>query len=123
MKPLIFSALLLSAIGGASTHASAQVRVNVNLGTPIANETWYNDEADYYYLPEQQVYYNPGRKVYVWQDNNAWVYGNRLPDRYHGFNYRKSHYVKMHERAPFNRNDEYQKKYPRNWHGDNGHRH
>ena len=117
MKNILAAALLLFSTAAISNQATAQVRVNVNIGTPVAQSPWYNTDDNYYYLPEQGVYYNVNRSVYVYQDNNQWVYGQNLPSRYNGYNWRKSHYVVVRDRSPFNYHDSYSGRYGRNYNG------
>src|SRR5690348_1710335 len=107
MKQLIMGTIVALSTLGAFTSATAQVRVNVNLGTPVNNASWNNTDDNYYYLPEQGIYYNPNRRVYVYQENNNWVYNNRLPSRYNGYNWSRSHYVRVRERSPYMHHDEY----------------
>lgn len=103
-----------------ATDAGAQVHVKVNLGIPVSRESWYSTDNDYYYLPEQGVYYNVRRKVYVYPENGTWVYRRTLPSRYGSYSIRTSHYVKIHDRSPFNRDNDYKQRYS---HRDDDHRH
>jgi hypothetical protein len=118
MKNILAAALLLFSTAATYQHtAQAQVRVNVNIGTPVAQSPWYSTDDDYYYLPEQGVYYNVNRRVYVYQDNNQWMYAQNLPSRYNGLTWKKSHYVRVRDRSPFNYHNSYSKKYGRNYNG------
>jgi|GEM_PF-2246616 len=110
IKKLSLIALLLCL----SAPAMAQVNINVNLGTPVYRQPIYNEVADYYYLPDYGVYYNVNRQVYVYPEQGQWVYARRLPARYgYHHDWRRTHFVRMHERAPFLRNDYYGNKYNR----------
>lgn len=117
MKKLAILTTLILGLG-TSFSGNAQVRVNVNIGTPVVHERWYSSDNDYYYLPEQGVYYNVRRRVYVYPEGGRWMYANRLPGRYGNYTYRTSHVVRIHERSPFNRNDVYRRRYYR---GENRH--
>ena len=119
MKKLIIATLLTCSIGVA-TSTTAQVHINVNIGKPVAGEAWYNNDDNYYYLPEQGVYYNVNRHVYVYQDNNDWVYGPSLPARYNGYTWQRSHYVVVRERTPFSHHDNYVTRYPHDYKGGHG---
>lgn len=106
---ILFVFALLFAVG---RPATAQVNVNVNMGAPQYRQPIYHEVADYYYLPDYGVYYNVNRKMYFYPEHGRWVYARRLPKRY-GFHHdwRRTHFVRMHERAPFFRNDYYHRKY------------
>jgi hypothetical protein len=117
MKQHLMGLVLALSSLSIATGAAAQVRVNVNLGTPVNNASWYNTDENYYYLPEQGIYYNPDRRVYVYQENNNWVYGSRLPARYRGYNWNRSHYVRVRERTPFMHHDEYARRFNRGYRG------
>ncbi len=110
MKRLIICFAL--AIGVlAAEKSSAQVRVNIDIGRPVASEPWYGVDDDYYYMPDYGVYYNVQRRVYVYPDNGRWVYGSSLPSSYGHVTYRRAHHVRIHERSPFDRDDDYRVKY------------
>jgi hypothetical protein len=118
-KLIVLSTLILGLCS--SFHADAQVQVNVNIGTPVVQERWYSSDNDYYYLPEPGVYYNVRRRVYIYPEGGRWVYGRHLPGRYGNYTYRTSRVIRIHERSPFNHNDQYRKRYYRgNNHHDNG---
>lgn len=106
--------LLIGLMLGLGAPAFAQVNINVNVGTPVYRQPIYTEVADYYYLPDLGVYYNVPRQVYVFQDRGQWIYARRLPARFgHHHDWRRTHFVRMHERAPFLRNDYYYRKYSR----------
>ena len=127
-KLLIFSGLALSLCAGFGTTASAQVRINVSLGAPVAQQPWYGYDDDYYYMPEQDVYYNVARRVYVYPEGGSWMYAGHLPDRYHGYSWNSGQYYRIHSRAPFDRNNYYRQQYAqgydrREYRGDGGNPH
>lgn len=117
MKKLMIGAMLAFSFMCAGSAANAQVRISATFGAPVAKATWYNSDESYYYLPEQGIYYNPTRRVYVFQDNGNWVYSSRLPRRYNGYTWRRSHYVRVRERAPFMHHDEYANHFNQNYRG------
>jgi hypothetical protein len=98
-----------------STSSQAQVRINVQIGAPVVQQSWYDYDDDYYYMPDVNAYYNVRRRVYVYQDNGAWCYGNNLPGRYNGYTYGSGRYVRVRERSPFSRNDYYRRQYATNY--------
>ena len=117
MKKLLFAAVLAFSTIATVNDVQAQVRVNVNIGTPVRQSPWYASDDNYYYLPEQGVYYNVNRRMYVFQNNNQWVYAPNLPSRYRGFNWKNSHYVQVRDRSPFDYHNAYASRYDRNYRG------
>lgn len=119
-KVLVFTGLLFSLT--TSFSSNAQVHVNVQFGTPVVQERWYASDNDYYYLPEQGVYYNVRRKVYVYPEGGKWLYANRLPSRYGNYSYRSSKYVRVRDRSPFDKDNDYRKRYYRGKNENNNNR-
>jgi hypothetical protein len=95
----------------ATFDSQAQVRVSLNIGTPVVQQSWYANDNDYYYMPEQGVYYNVRRRVYVYPESGRWMYANQLPSRYGNYTYRNSRYVQVRDRSPFDRDIDYQQRY------------
>lgn len=117
MKNILAAALLIFSTAAFRNDAQAQVNVNVNFGTPVAQSPWYTTDDNYYYLPEQGVYYNVDRRMYVFRENDQWLYARNLPSRYNGYNYRNSHYVIVRDRNPFGYHNVYSTRYTRNYNG------
>lgn len=128
-KIILMSAFLM---GFSILQTKAQVHVNVNLGAPVEKAPFYNDQDDYYYMPDYGVYYNVRRRVYVYQDDGHWLYNQNLPDRYQQADYRHAHYIRVHDRQPYMREGDYHTRYyhqeerhgmddHRNYHGDYRH--
>ena len=107
-KTVLLAGLALSLC--TSFKSEAQVRVNINIGTPVT-QGWYANDDDYYYMPEQGVYYNVRRRAYVYPEGGGWMYANRLPPRSGDYCYANSHYQRVRARAPFYRNDYYRSQY------------
>ena len=114
MKKILFLAGLALSLGS-SINSEAQVRVSLNIGRPVVQQPWYANDNDYYYLPEQGVYYNTRRRVYVYPENGAWLTASRLPARYGNYNYRRSRYVRVRDRSPFDRDNDYRTRYGRRY--------
>lgn len=110
MKKIVLLAALTVGLCS-SFRSQAQFRINVQLGLPVVQQTWYDDDEDYYYMPEQDCYYNVRRRVYVYPEAGNWVYGSCLPARYGGATWSNARYYRIRERAPFNRNDYYRSQY------------
>jgi hypothetical protein len=103
-----------------SVSSQAQVRISFNMGLPVVQQTWYDYDDDYYYMPEVEAYYNVRRGLYIYPDNGGWVTANCLPPRYNGYTYGSGRYIRVRDRAPFSRNDYYRRQYATNYNG--GHR-
>lgn len=68
-----------------SFRSSAQVSINVNIGSqPLWGPVGY-DYVDYYYLPEIESYYYVPRKQFVYLSDGRWVFSASLPSRYRGY--------------------------------------
>lgn len=81
----VFIALLV-AIGFISFQSSAQIKVDLNIGSqPLWGPTGYN-HVDYYYLPDIESYYNVPNKQFMYFDNGRWNTSTRLPARYSTYN-------------------------------------
>src|SRR5688572_19073097 len=85
---------------GSSFSIEAQVRINVQIGAPVIQQSWYDVDDDYYYMPDQGVYYNVRRQVYVYPYGGNWVYGPSLPPSYGGYTYGSGRYYRINGRAP-----------------------
>jgi hypothetical protein len=103
-----------------SFKSEAQVRVNIQIGAPVVQQSWYNNDDDYYFMPDQGVYYNVRRRVYVFPQGGSWVYASHLPSRYGNVSYSNSRYYRVRERAPFNRDDYYRRRYAIAYNGHRG---
>src|SRR5947208_621311 len=95
-KIILLSGLALSLC--TSFKSEAQVRVNIQLGAPVSQQRWYNNDDDYYYMPDQGVYYNVRRQCYAYPEGGSWVYANSLPSRYGGYTWGSGRYYRVRER-------------------------
>jgi hypothetical protein len=68
-----------------TTGVTAQVAVNVNLGTPPVWAPAAPVEVQYYYLPDIEVYYDVPAHRYVYLNNGVWIRSSNLPKRYRGY--------------------------------------
>ena len=108
-KIILTAAIAISALTIQS--ASAQISLNINLGSqPAWGPVGYN-HVDYYYLPDIDAYYDVPAKQYVVYENNVWVHRSALPSRYRGYDPYKSYKVVVNERTPWVRNTVIREKY------------
>lgn len=99
MKKLILAGLLIVSAFG--FEASAQISVNINIGSqPAWGPTGY-DHVDFYYLPDINVYYDVTKSQYIYQNGTKWTYVNSLPSRYKNFDLYNSYKVVVNEPNPY----------------------
>jgi len=65
--------------------SSAQVNVNVNIGSPPSwGPVGYSD-VRYYYLPDLETYYDVNTSNYIYISNGKWLRTRRLPSTYRNY--------------------------------------
>ncbi|RYY36422.1 MAG: hypothetical protein EOP46_06525 [Sphingobacteriaceae bacterium] len=107
-KLILISAIALSVL--TVQKVSAQVSLNINIGSqPAWGPTGY-DYVNYYYLPDVDAYYDVPNRRYVYLDNNVWVHRTYLPSRYN-YNPYKSYKVVVNEREPWHNHTVIHNKY------------
>ncbi|SEO43246.1 hypothetical protein SAMN05192574_10873 [Mucilaginibacter gossypiicola] len=108
-KIILTAAILVSSL--TVKIASAQISLNINIGSQPAWGPVGYDHVDYYYLPDIDSYYDINAHQYVYFDNNVWVHGAMLPPRFGNYDVYRSYKVVVNERNPWVRNDVYKRKY------------
>ena len=110
MKKLI-SALALITSSAIFTSATAQVHVNINIGTqPVWGPVGY-DYAEYYYLPDIDAYYDVPQRQFIYLEGRNWRFANALPPMYGNFDLYRSYKVVINEPRPYLHHEVYYKKY------------
>ena len=61
---------------------SAQISVNINIGSPPQWGPVGYTEARYYYLPDIETYYDVQSSVFIYYEDGAWFRRTYLPTRY-----------------------------------------
>ena len=111
MKSKFFLFAILGVALFINKPAQAQLNVNINIGSqPLWGPTGY-DHVDYYYMPDINTYYYVPSKQYVYQENNKWVWRNRLPASHSDYNLYNGYKVVVNEPTPYLRNNVYKEKY------------
>lgn len=105
---------LLTMLGLASAitlPATAQVSVNINIGSqPQWGPSGYN-HVDYYYMPEIESYYYVPTKKFIYYSGNSWVHRRTLPSRYRNYDlYSGPKYV-INSPRPYMQHNVYKVKY------------
>jgi len=103
MKKVMIALLLLGATA-MTREATAQISVNINIGSqPAWGPTGY-DYAGYYYLPDINCYYDIGRGQFMDPNGSRWVYARSLPGRYRNVNLYNTYKVVINRPSPFRNN-------------------
>jgi hypothetical protein len=97
-----FLLILLVAAGFIiSKPSTAQINVNVNIGSqPTWGPVGY-DYVEYYYLPDIEVYYYVPRRQFVYLSNAKWVFVTALPSRYRSYNLYSGYKVVINQPRPY----------------------
>lgn len=112
MKKLLFL-ILLAAYNLMPSRSSAQVSLNVNIGSqPLWGPTGY-DHVDYYYLPDVESYYYVPKKQFIYLNNGSWVFNSALPARYRNYNLYNGYKVVINSPKPYLKFKEQKVKYAR----------
>ncbi|MFM6975405.1 MAG: hypothetical protein ACKOW2_00945 [Sphingobacteriaceae bacterium] len=100
MKKIMLISLI--ALGTLSvSQSSAQISVNVNIGSqPLWGPVGY-DRVDYYYLPDIEAYYSVPRGQFIYVSNGRWVFSASLPGRYAGYNLYNCYKVVVNRPTPY----------------------
>jgi hypothetical protein len=94
MKKVHF--LILTVVMLFVAKSNAQLSVNISLGNQPHqhNDYYYDDNVDYYFLPEIQAYFDNRTGVYVYFNAGSWVRSRYLPD------YCRNYDINRGERIP-----------------------
>lgn len=84
-----------------SKPSTAQVNVNINIGSqPTWGPVGY-DYVEYYYLPDIEVYYYVPRRQFVYLSNGKWIFVTSLPSRYRSYNLYSGYKVVINQPRPY----------------------
>ncbi len=101
MKRLLSAFLLMTGLLLAGRQATAQVKVNINIGTqPLWGPVGY-DEVEYYYLPDVEAYYYVPRRQFVYLSGGNWIFASSLPARYRTYDLYTGYKVVINEPRPY----------------------
>lgn len=109
MKKVLIALALF--VGMGTHYATAQVSVNINIGSqPLWGPVGYN-HVDYYYMPDIETYYYVPTRQYIYMDRGRWVQAYNLPARYGRYDMYNMHKVVINSPNPYNRHSYYRSKY------------
>ncbi|MES2651743.1 MAG: hypothetical protein V4663_08380 [Bacteroidota bacterium] len=100
MRKILF--LVLFALSSfMPSQSSAQISVNVNIGSqPLWGPVGY-DHVDYYYLPDIESYYYVPKRQFIYLVNGAWVFNFNLPSRYSNYDLYNGYKVVINSPRPY----------------------
>lgn len=99
-----FKLLALGIVLFIAGSVSAQVSVNVNIGSPPAWGPSGYAETEYYYLPDVQAYYDIRASQFIYFGNGNWVRSRYLPRQYRNYDLYSGYKVVLndyHGRTPY----------------------
>lgn len=100
--------------------ASAQVSVNVNIGSPPAWGPSGYTETEYYFLPDVQSYYDIRSSQFIYFGNGKWVRSRYLPTQYRNYDLYSGYKVVLndyHGRTPYTHYKSHKVKYHKGYKG------
>jgi hypothetical protein len=100
--------------------ASAQVSVNVNIGSPPAWGPSGYVETEYYYLPDVQAYYDIRASQFIYFGSGNWVRSRYLPRQYRNYDLYNGYKVVLndyHGRTPYTYFKNHKSKYYKGYKG------
>ncbi|SMD03418.1 hypothetical protein [Pedobacter nyackensis] len=100
MKKL-FILILVVVSGFMPFSSSAQISVNINIGSqPLWGPVGY-DHVDYYYLPDIESYYYVPRRQFIYLSNGEWIFSTVLPSRYSNYDLYNGYKVVINSPKPY----------------------
>lgn len=109
-KVIAIVSMLFAATTINSSPASAQVNVQVNIGSqPTWGPVGY-DYVQFYYFPDYDFYYDIGKAQYIIFRNNVWTYVANIPSRYR-FDPYNAYKVVVNQNKPYLFNKTHKKNY------------
>ena len=100
--------------------ASAQVSVNVNIGSPPAWGPSGYAETEYYFLPDVQSYYDIRASQFIYYGNGQWIRSRYLPRQYRNYDLYNGYKVVLndyHGRTPYTYYKSHKVKYYKGYKG------
>lgn len=96
---------LLVVIGLISFRSTAQVSINVNIGSqPLWGPVGY-DYVNYYYLPDIESYYYVPKRQFIYMNKGQWIFSASLPSRYSGYDLYNGYKVVINSSRPYDHFD------------------
>lgn len=101
-----FQLILMTTILLFVLKTTAQISVNINLGSrPVYHPQtyYYEDNVDYYFLPEIEAYFDNRNGFYIYYSSNRWMRSQYLPQNCGDFNINRCQKIAIlyHGNAPY----------------------
>jgi hypothetical protein len=115
-----FKLLALGIVLFIAGSASAQVSVNVNIGSAPAWGPSGYAETEYYYLPDVQAYYDIRASQFIYFGSGNWVRSRYLPRQYRNYDLYNGYKVVLndyHGRTPYTYFKNHKSKYYKGYKG------
>lgn len=103
--------------------ANAQIRLGLNLhfgnvgahvvvAPPVQdiNYSNYDNDDDFYYLPDVEAYYDVAQQCYYYNDGNQWMHAAYLPGR-RDYDWRNARRFEVRARRPYMNHDQYRTRF------------
>jgi hypothetical protein len=104
--------------------ANAQIGLHLNLhfgnvgarvvvAPPVqyVDNNAYDNDDDYYYLPDVEAYYDVAQQCYYYNDGQQWIHAAYLPGQYRNYDWRNARRYEVHAQRPYLRHDEYRSRF------------
>ena len=107
--------------------ANAQLRIHVGFNltprpvvyttvpvveqAPVYEQSAYDNNDDYYYLPDVNAYYNVNEQCYYYYDGDNWISAAYLPGEYRDYDWRNCRRFEVRASRPYLRNEFYRSRY------------
>ncbi len=99
---------------------SAQVTVNVNIGSPPPWGPVGYTEVRYYYLPDVEAYYDIQTSLFIYYGGGVWLHRTYLPTQYRNYDLYYGYKVVLSDyrgTAPYNNFASHKVKYAKGYRG------
>ncbi|GHE34749.1 hypothetical protein [Sphingobacterium griseoflavum] len=110
MRKFVYTVFALGIIAVAQP-ASAQVNVQINIGSQPAWGPVGYDYVRYYYLPEMDIYYDVVGRRYTYPHGRRWVTTRTLPRRYRHVDMHRTYKVVLNNSQPWRNHHNIRKQY------------
>jgi len=96
-----FLAMAIIIAAAIPSKSSAQLSVNVNIGSqPLWGPTGY-DHVEYYYIPDMESYYYVPTREFIYLNNGKWIYSSSRPPGYRNYNLYNGYKVVINSPKPY----------------------
>ena len=93
--------LMLTVSSMISFKSSAQINLNVNIGSqPLWGPVGY-DHVEYYYMPDIESYYYVPTREFIYQSNGRWVFSSNRPARFSNYDFYNGYKVVINSPKPY----------------------